>query len=60
MTAKGNVRNLEVTHKATVPECKQDVWFSKDSITNIIVLKNWIKKYQVTYDSIDQIFVVHR
>ena len=36
------------------------MWFSKYSITNIISLKKLIKKYRVTYDSIDQIFMVHR
>ena len=49
-----------VTHKATVPKYKQYVCFSKDAITNIIALKNLIKQYQVTYDSINQILVVHR
>ena len=42
-----------------MPGYKQDVWFIKHSITNIIALKNLIKKYLVTYDSIDKIFVVH-
>ena len=36
------------------------MWFSKDAITNIIALKNLIKKYWLTYDSIYQILVVHR
>ena len=49
-----------VTHKATVTGYKQDVWFKKYAITNTISLKNLIKQYWVTYDRIDQIFVVHR
>ena len=60
ITVQGNVSTLAVTHKAKVPVYKQDVWFSKDAITNIIALKNMIKQYQVTYDSIYQIFVVNR
>ena len=60
MKVKGNGITLAVTHKATVTGYKQDVWFRKYYITNIIALKNLIKKYQITYDSIDQIFVVHR
>ena len=59
MTVQGNSGTLAVTHKAKVPGYKQDVWFSKYDITNTIALKNFIKQYWVTYDSIDQIFVVH-
>ena len=33
---------------------------SKYYRANIISLKNFNKKYQVTYDSINQIFVLHR
>ena len=60
MTAQGNCDTLAVTQKATSPGYKQYVWFSKYAITNIIDIKNLIKKYWVTYDIIDQIFVVHR
>ena len=60
MTVQGNSITLAVNHKVTLPKYKQDVLFSKDSITNIIALKNLIKKYQVTYDSIDKISAVHR
>ena len=56
---QGNGGTIAVTHKATVRGYKQDVWFRKDAITNIISLKNLIKQYRVTYDSIDQISVVH-
>ena len=58
MKVQGNGGTLAVTHKATVPRYKQYVWFSKDTITNIIALKNLIKQYQVTYDSTDKIYVV--
>ena len=57
---QGNGGTLVVTHKTTVAGYKQEAWFNKDAITNIIALKNLIKKYQVTYDSIDQIFLAHR
>ena len=60
MKVQGNEYTLAIKHKATVPRYKEDVWFSKYAITNIIDLKNLIKQYCVTYDSIDQIFVVHR
>ena len=60
MKVQGNGGTLAVNHKATLPRYKQDVWFIKDSITNIISLKNLINKYQVTYDIFDQIFVLHR
>ena len=60
MTVQGNGGTLGVTRKATVTGYKQDVWFSKDSINNTISLKNFINQYRVTYDSINQIFVVHR
>jgi hypothetical protein len=36
------------------------VWYNKKAITNILSLSNVIKQYQVTYDSNDQMFVVHR
>jgi hypothetical protein len=35
-------------------------WYHKKEITNILSLSNVIKQYQVTYDSNDQMFVVHR
>ena len=59
MTVQGNGGTISVTHKATVPGYKQDLWLIKYAITNIISLKNWIKQYQVTYDSIDWIFMIH-
>ena len=60
MKLQGNGSILAVIHKATVPGYKQDVWFIRDAITNIIALKNLINQYRVAYDSIYQIFVVHR
>ena len=60
MTVEVNGGTLEVTQKSTVTRYKQDVWFDKKAIANKIALKNFIKKYWVTYNNIDQIFVVHR
>ena len=59
MTVKDNGGTLVVTHTATVSGYKEDVWFIKYSITNLIYLKNFIKQYRLTYDSIDKICVVH-
>ena len=60
MTVQVNCGNLVVSHKATVPLYKQDVWFIKDAITNIMDLENLTEKYRVTYYSINHIFVVHK
>ena len=60
ITVQDNGGTLSFIHKAKVFGYKQYVWFSKDAITNIIYLKNLIDKYRVTYDSIDQIFMVHK
>ena len=57
---QGNSGSLAVTHKAEVLGYRQDVWSRKYSITNIIALKHLLEQYQVTYESIGQIFVVHR
>ena len=43
MTVNGNGGTLEVNHKATVPGYKQYFWFSKDTITNVLDIKNLIK-----------------
>ena len=55
-----NGSSLAVTHRSTVTGYKQDLWFRKDYITNIIGLGNFMKQYIVTYDRTDQTFVVHR
>ena len=38
----------------------KDVWFDKNSITNIFDLYNLIQQYRVTYDRLYEIFTVHR
>ena len=60
MRVQGNGGTLAVTHKATGPRYKQYFWFRKYYITNIMALKQLIKQDQVTYNSIDQIFLVYR
>jgi hypothetical protein len=56
MKLQSNGSTMKINHKASINE----VWFSKDAITNIITLSNLIKQYRVTYDSNDKMFVVHR
>jgi hypothetical protein len=60
MRLKSNDGTMAVTHKATMTGYKHDVWFSEKAITNIIALKNLRQQYQITYDSRDKKFVVHR
>jgi hypothetical protein len=43
-----------------VPGYHKPIWFKKSMITNIIALKNLIQQYCVTYDSINETFVVHQ
>ena len=51
---------LAVTHNSIVPGYKQDLWFIKDSTTNVFSTKNLIRQYRVTYNSILKTFVVQR
>jgi hypothetical protein len=60
MRLQSNGGSMTVNHKTTMAGYKKKVWFSKDTITNIIAFSNLIQQYHVTYDSKDQIFVVHR
>jgi hypothetical protein len=60
MRLRSNGGTMMVSHKAKMKGYNKDVWFSKDAITNIIALSNLITQYRVTYDSADQMFVVHR
>ena len=59
MKVQGNGDTLVFTRSTEMPGYKQDLWFIKDAITEIIALKNLINQYRVTYDSIDQLFMVH-
>ena len=60
MRLKSNGGTMVVTHKAKVAGYHTHVWYNKKAITNILALSNVIKQYRVTYDSDDQMFVVHR
>jgi hypothetical protein len=51
---------MKVNHKAKMKGYNNHVWFSEYAITNIIALKSLIKQYQVTYDSNNHMFIVHR
>ena len=51
---------MVVTHKAKVAGYHTHMWYNnKKAITNILALSNVIKQYRVTYDSDNQMFVVH-
>jgi hypothetical protein len=54
------VPTTEVKKQAIMPGYHAHVWYNKKAITNILSLSNMIKQYRVTYDSNDQMFVVHR
>jgi hypothetical protein len=60
MRLKSNDGNMVVTRKATILGYNKDVWFSTRAITNIIALSNSSQQYPVTYDSDDNMFVVHQ
>ena len=59
MRLKSNGGTMKVNHNATINGYERPVWFSKNAITNIIAIKNIIRKYQVTYNSDKSTFVVH-
>jgi hypothetical protein len=60
MRLKSNGVTMIVTRKATMEGYNKTVWFSTRAIINIVALRNLIDQYQVTYDSDDLMFVVHR
>ena len=49
-----------ITHKSEVAGYNPYVWFEPKPITNLIALKNIIKKYHVTYGSLYEMFIFHR
>jgi hypothetical protein len=59
MQLKSNGGTMEVNKQAIMSGCHMHMWYNKKAITNILTLSNVIKQYQVTYDSNDQMFVVH-
>ena len=59
MRLKINGGKILITNKAQVSGYKPHVWFNQKYITNLITLKNLIKQYCVTYNSLDEMFIVH-
>jgi hypothetical protein len=57
---KSNGGEIIAHHIANVADYNEPVWFSKKAITNIFTLKNMKKQYRVTYDSLEETFLVHR
>ena len=51
---------MSVNQKAKIPGYYKEMWFSRRAITNIIAIKKLTEKYRVTYNSNDQMFIVHR
>jgi hypothetical protein len=60
MQLHSNGGTMVVSQKASIPGYHNNVWFSKRAITNIIALKNLIQQYRVTYDSNNEMSVIHR
>jgi hypothetical protein len=60
MRLKSNGGTMTVRQQATIRGYEQKVWYSERAITNILALSNVIKQYRVTYDSDEQMFIVHR
>ena len=49
-----------ITNKAYVAGYKPHVWFDQKYTTNLISLKDIINKYYVAYNSLYDMFIVHR
>jgi hypothetical protein len=59
-TLKCNGGELLIYHIADFADYNVPVWFSKKLIANIFELKIMKKQYKVTYDSLEESFLVHR
>ena len=59
MTLTGNGGLMCVNKVADIGNNKPPKWFSKNSITNILSLKDAITRYRVTYNSNDMQFIIH-
>jgi hypothetical protein len=60
MRLKRNGGTMEVKKQVIMPGYHTHVWYNKKAVTNILSLSNVInKQYRVSYDSNDQMFVVH-
>jgi len=60
LNLQSNGGTMQVHRIADIGKDHPPVWFSKRAITNILSLKEVIRKYQVSYDSDDLAFVVWR
>jgi hypothetical protein len=60
MHLQSNSGTMMVMQQVHVPGNHKPVWFKKSMIINIITLNNLIQQYHVTYDSINETFMVHR
>jgi hypothetical protein len=60
MRIQSNGGTMVVMWKAIMKGYNKYVWFSTRAITNIIALSNLIQQYRITYDSDNNMCVVHR
>ena len=60
MRLKINGGTITVSHKAAVNGYHSSVWFSENSITNIIELSNLRLKYLFTYRINKMMLIIHR
>ena len=57
---KSNGGLMKINQQATLKGFEGPVWYSPDAIANILALRDVKRKYKVTYDSDESMFVVHR
>ena len=60
MRPRSNSSTMIPSHKSKVPGYHRHVWFSENTITNIVSLNNIGYQYLVTYSSDEKTFIVHR
>jgi hypothetical protein len=60
LTLQSNGGSMKVNQIADIGKDQPPVWFSNKAITNILSLKEVIKRYRVLYDSADEAFFVYR
>jgi hypothetical protein len=60
LTLQSNGGSMIVTKIADIGDNQPPVWFSSKAITNILSLKDAVKKYDVEYQSNDREFIVYR
>ena len=56
---QSNGGTMIITHKSKVANYNPHVWFYQKYITKLIAIKNIIKQHHVTYNSLDEMFIVH-